>query len=183
MVRRGARPARLGRAGDRPAPRCGHHRALVWSWKAIMNHLQAAPPPLVVDLDGTLVNSDLLIESFFVLARSSPHGLLRVPAWLRAGKATLKAEIARRADLEVADLPYNTALVDFLREQKAGGRTLILATAANEKYARQVAAHLGLFDTVLASDDDTNLGGQEKLDALRRHLDGGAFDYAADHRS
>ncbi len=140
-------------------------------------------PPLVVDLDGTLVNSDLLIESAFVLARHSPQSLVRLPAWLRAGRATLKAEIARRADLGIADLPYNPALIEFLREEKAGGRTLILATAANEKYAHQVADHLGLFDAVLASDDETNLSGQKKLDALNRHLDGGAFDYAADHEA
>src|SRR5699024_6978752 len=119
--------------------------------------------------------------SFFVLARCSPHSLIRLPAWLLAGKATLKAEIARRADLGIADLPYNSALLDFLREEKARGRMLILATAANEKYARQVADHLDLFDSVLASDDETNLSGRRKLDALEHHLNGSAFDYAADH--
>lgn len=136
--------------------------------------------PLVVDLDGTLVNSDLLIESAFLVAHTRPQSLLKLPGWLRAGKATLKAQLARRADLGIADLPYDQRLVEFLREQKAAGRRLILATASNEKYAHQVADHLGLFDTVLASDDTTNLAGQAKLDALRDHLDGGEFDYAAD---
>ncbi|GAB3670242.1 UbiA family prenyltransferase [Salinisphaera aquimarina] len=138
------------------------------------------PVPLVVDLDGTLVNSDLLIESAFMVAHRSPHSLVKLPNWLRSGKATLKAELARRADLGIADLPYNEALITFLRAEKANGRTLILATASNEKYAHQVAEHLGLFDAVLASDARTNLSGQTKLDALRAHLDGGAFDYAAD---
>ena len=144
-----------------------------------MSDSQSAPP-LVVDLDGTLVNSDLLVESAFVLAKRSPQSLLKLPGWLRGGKARLKAEIARRADLGIAELPYNEALIAYLRGQKETGRTLILATAANERYARAVADHLGLFDTVLASDDHTNLSGQAKLDALRAHLDGGAFDYAAD---
>src|SRR5699024_10371393 len=169
MVCRGAGSAGARPAGNRPAPWSDRCRILQ-SRQAIVSTLQAEPP-LVVDLDGTLVNSDLLIESFFVLARRSPHSLWGGRGWRRAGKATLKAEIARRADLAVADLPYNTALVDYLREQKAAGRTLILATAANEKYARQVADHIGLFDSVLASDNETNLSGQKKLDALRRHLD------------
>jgi len=136
--------------------------------------------PLVVDLDGTLVNSDLLIESAFLVAHTRPQSLLKVPRWLRAGKATLKAQLARRAAIAVEDLPYNRPLIEFLEAEKASGRRLILATASNQKYADQIADHLGLFDTVLASTDTVNLAGQAKLDALREHLDGGAFDYAAD---
>ncbi|MES1927147.1 UbiA family prenyltransferase [Salinisphaera sp. T31B1] len=150
-----------------------------------MNSTNTAPKaddvPLVVDLDGTLVNSDLLIESAFMVAHTSPHSLLGIPRWLGTGKAKLKAELARRADLGIADLPYDKRLIALLEHEKANGRTLILATASNEKYARQVAEHLGLFDAVLASDEHTNLSGQTKLDALRDHLNGGAFDYAADH--
>jgi 4-hydroxybenzoate polyprenyltransferase len=137
--------------------------------------------PLVVDIDGTLVHSDLLVESAFVLAKNSPQSLLRLPGWLRAGKATLKAEIASRADLGIADLPYNRALIKYLQQEKAKGRRLILATAANEKYAHQVAEHLQLFDAVLASDAQTNLAGDKKLAAIRAEVGDEPFDYAADH--
>lgn len=150
--------------------------------EALMRGEQPRLAPLAVDLDNTLVNSDLLVESAFVLARRRPQSLLKMPGWLRAGKAHLKAEIARRADIQIADLPYNRPLIDFLREQKATGRELILATAANEKYAHQVADHLGLFDTVLASTAQVNLSGQKKLEAIQTHVGNGAdFDYAADH--
>jgi 4-hydroxybenzoate polyprenyltransferase len=138
-------------------------------------------PPLVVDLDGTLVNTDLLVESAFVLVHRQPASVLQIPTWLRAGRARFKAEIAARAELGIAELPYNTPLIEYLRAEKATGRTLILATASNEKYAHQVAAHLGLFDTVLASDAQANLSGQAKLDAITHHLNGGVFDYAGDH--
>lgn len=137
--------------------------------------------PLVVDVDGTLVHSDLLVESAFVLAKSSPISLLRLPAWLRAGRAPLKARIAERADLGIEHLPYNEALIAYLREEKAKGRELILATAANEKYARQIADHLQLFDAVLASDAHTNLSGRAKLDAIRAQVGEREFDYAGDH--
>lgn len=137
--------------------------------------------PLVVDIDGTLVHSDLLVESAFVLARRSPQNLVRLPGWLRAGKATLKAEIARRADLGIENLPYNQPLIAYLRREKDNGRRLILATAANEKYAHQVAEHLQLFDAVLASDAQTNLAGDKKLAAIRAEVGDTSFDYAADH--
>lgn len=140
-----------------------------------------ADVPLVVDIDGTLVHSDLLVESAFVLAKSSPQSLIRLPAWLRAGRATLKAEIAQRADLGIEELPYNRALITYLEEEKAKGRRLILATAANEKYAQQIAAHLQLFDAVLASDARTNLSGEDKLAAIRGEVGEAPFDYAADH--
>ncbi|MDA3921061.1 MAG: UbiA family prenyltransferase [Salinisphaera sp.] len=143
---------------------------------------QATLPPLAVDLDNTLVNSDLLVESAFVLARTRPQSLLKIPGWLRAGKSRLKAEIAHRADIGIADLPYNQPLIEFLEKQKATGRELILATSSNERYAHQVADHLHLFDTVLASTADVNLSGQAKLDAIQAHLGNDKpFDYAADH--
>lgn len=142
---------------------------------------QARDAALVVDLDGTLVHTDLLIESAFVLAREQPYNLLRLPAWLKRGKATLKDEIAARAQLDVAHLPYNRELVDFLTEEKQRGRRIVLATAANHRYAHQVAEHLELFDDVLASDAHTNLSGEDKLAAIRELLGETPFDYAADH--
>lgn len=136
---------------------------------------------LVVDLDGTLVQTDLLIESAFVLARERPQALVRLPGWLKRGKATLKNEIAARAELDVTNLPYNQELRDYLTEEKQRGRRIVLATAANHRYAHQVARHLELFDDVLASDAHTNLSGENKLAAIRELLDGAPFDYAADH--
>lgn len=136
---------------------------------------------LVVDLDGTLVQTDLLIESAFVLARERPQTLIRLPGWLKRGKATLKNEIATRAELDVVHLPYNRELLDHLAEEKQRGRRLVLATAANHRYAHQVAEHLRLFDDVLASDAQTNLSGENKLTAIRELLDDAPFDYAADH--
>lgn len=142
---------------------------------------QARDAALVVDLDGTLVQTDLLIESAFALARERPCQLVCLPVWLKRGKATLKDEIAARAGLDVAHLPYNRELLDFLTREKQRGRRIVLATAANHRYAQQVAEHLELFDDVLASDAHTHLSGENKLAAIRELLGDTAFDYAADH--
>lgn len=133
--------------------------------------------PLAVDLDGSLLRSDLLIESLFVLARQRPLQLLRLPLWWLGGRARLKRKLAQLAMPDIYSLPYRTEVLGYLREQKAMGRTLVLATAADERLARAIAAHLDLFDAVLASDGHRNLGGQAKRAALAQRFGEHAFDY------
>ncbi|CAM4009789.1 UbiA family prenyltransferase [Corallococcus sp. ZKHCc1 1396] len=132
--------------------------------------------PLAVDLDGTLVRTDTLHENLLVLFKHAPWLLLLAPLWVLRGKAFFKAEVARRARLDVTALPYNEEVLAFLREEHARGRRLILATAADRRIADAVAAHLGLFSDVLASEAGVNLSGTRKLARLREVL--GTFDYA-----
>lgn len=133
--------------------------------------------PLCVDLDGTLVKSDTLVDSLFVLARTRPFRLFALPAQLLRGKAAFKAYVSQQVTLDVAHLPYNGKLLQFLIEERDRGRTLYLATGADERLAQRVADHLGIFQGVLASDGATNLTGNHKLDGLRRHLGAEEFDY------
>lgn len=138
----------------------------------------AGEPPLFVDLDGTLIKSDLLIESFFALAMKDPRCLLLVPFWLLRGKAHLKEKIAERVDLDPSLLPFNSAFLDFLRDEAGKGRALILATASDQRLARMVADHLGIFQDVLASDGRSNMTGERKLQAILGASGQGRFDYA-----
>lgn len=128
----------------------------------------AALPALCVDLDGTLVKSDTLVDSTLVLARQHPKLLLRIPGWLFQGKAALKRHITSSVSLDVAHLPYNRELLQFLEQQHAEGRPLYLATAADSVLAQRIADHLGIFQGVLASDGALNLAGHNKLAAFRQ---------------
>ena len=136
---------------------------------------------LCVDLDGTLIRSDLLLESFLLLLQRNPLYLLLVPLWLLGGKAKLKAEIAKRVELDPQALPYSTAFVQWLREQKAQGRKLWLCTASDARLAAQVAAHVGCFDGVLSSDGQRNLAGHHKAQALVAQFGERGFDYCGNH--
>jgi 4-hydroxybenzoate polyprenyltransferase/phosphoserine phosphatase len=136
------------------------------------------PIPLCVDLDGTLIRTDVLLESFLGLVKASPLRAVRALYGLRRGRAEFKQGIADQVDLDASVLPYDDEVVEFLREERAGGRHIVLATATNEKYARQIAEHVGLFDEVLASDSKTNLSAERKLDRLRSRFGSGKFDYA-----
>jgi 4-hydroxybenzoate polyprenyltransferase/phosphoserine phosphatase len=137
--------------------------------------------PLCVDLDGTLVRTDTLVEGMLALA-----GGLRFATLLGAfagGRAALKARVAAVAPTDPALLPYNEALLDYLRAQRAAGRRIVLATAANEDVARRVADHLGLFDEVIASSATRNLKGAAKAAALVARFGRGGFAYAGDARA
>jgi phosphoserine phosphatase len=142
----------------------------------------ANPVPLCVDLDGTLIRSDLFVESLFALLRKNVAYLFLVPVWLMRGKAYLKQQIAERVDLDVTLLPYHGLFLDYLREQRAAGRRLVLVTATHQKYAREVAAHVGLFEEVLATDGTANLAGTDKRARLTAEYGGRGYDYAGNSR-
>lgn len=134
---------------------------------------------LVVDLDGTLTPTDTLVESVIQLIKQSPFNFVRVIVWLFLGRAGFKGKIASRVSIAVDVLPYRQPLVDYLHEEKRKGRTIVLATAAHRSIADKVAAHLRVFDTVLATDTSNNLKGRSKLKAIQANY-GRNFVYAGD---
>ncbi len=138
--------------------------------------------PLCVDLDGTLVKNDTLVDSLLVMVRTHSQALLSVPGWILKGKATLKREVTERVELDAAHLPYNKPVLAYLEQQKSLGRSLFLATGADRVLAERVARHLGIFDGVLASDGATNLTGHNKLASFERRFGAGGFDYIGNAR-
>jgi 4-hydroxybenzoate polyprenyltransferase/phosphoserine phosphatase len=133
--------------------------------------------PLCVDLDGTLVKSDTLVDSLLVLTRNHPFLLLNLPGQVLRGKAAFKAFVTENVALDVAHLPYNRKLLQFLQKEHAQGREIYLATGADVRLARRVADHLGIFQEVLASDGTRNLTGNKKLDSLRNRFGNRDFVY------
>ena len=136
----------------------------------------AAEVPLCVDLDGTLVKSDTLVDAVLLLMRQQPQTPLHWPGWVSKGRAGFKREVTSRAVVEVEHLPYNKPLLAFLWAEHERGRRIYLATAADIGFAEQVAAHVGLFDGVLASDGTMNLAGKNKLVAFQERFPDG-FSY------
>jgi len=142
----------------------------------------AAAIPLCVDLDGTLIRTDMLHETVLLLARKSPPALLHLPVWLARGKARLKHHIAERVEIDAATLPYQPDVLGLIRAAHEEGRPVILATAAPAAVAEKIAAHIGLFDEVLSSTGDLNLSGRNKADALVARFGERGFDYIGNHR-
>lgn len=145
-------------------------------------HSSASPLPLCVDLDGTLVKSDTLVDTVLVLARQNPAAVLRFPGWVAGGKAQFKRRVSSLAHIDVERLPYNRPLLEYLREEHAKGREIWLATGADTLLAERVAAHLRLFAGVMASDGAVNLTGRNKLAAFEQRFPTG-FCYIGNGRA
>ncbi|MBV8063072.1 MAG: UbiA family prenyltransferase [Nevskia sp.] len=139
-------------------------------------------PPLCVDLDGTLLRGDSLVEACLALLKQHPWQVLLLPLWLLRGRAVLKAEVFGRVQLDAASFPYNAAFLDWLRQQKAEGRRLVLCTGSDQSIATAVAAHLGLFEAAIGSDGVSNLSGSGKRERLTADYGAQGYDYAGNHR-
>jgi len=139
--------------------------------------------PLVVDLDGTLVNTDMLHESVLKVLRNRPLDTFRIPFWLFKGKAALKQFLASRAEFHPHSLPYNLELLEWLKQQKSLGRKLILCTASDKSIAAPIAEYLEIFDEVIASDGSTHLMGKRKAEALEQRFGRAGFDYVGNSKA
>jgi phosphoserine phosphatase len=139
-------------------------------------------PLLFVDLDGTLVSNDTLHASLWQLVLRRPWLALWLPIWVLGGKAYFKDRVAAVATDLLGPLPYRAEVLRYIRAEVDQGRPVVLATAANFRVAEKVARELGLFADVLASTDQLNLSGRQKLAKIREYCGGRPFAYMGDHR-
>jgi 4-hydroxybenzoate polyprenyltransferase len=138
--------------------------------------------PLVVDLDGSLVRTDMLYESFFASVKGGfAHHWSALDA-LRRGKASLKAYLAGSGMTDYGLLPYNSGVLDLVRDAKSKGRRVYLATASDRRHAEGIAAHFGMFDGVFSSDGVVNLSGNAKARLLIDTFGDRGFDYVGNNK-
>ena len=130
--------------------------------------------PLCVDLDGTLIKTDLLLESLLKLIKKNPLAVFLFPFWLLRGKANFKSQIAKRVDISANTLPYNQEVIEYI---KCNSRKTILVTGTNWRLASRVAEYLGIFHDVAASDEHINLTKANKRDHLVERFGENGFDY------
>jgi 4-hydroxybenzoate polyprenyltransferase len=132
---------------------------------------------LVIDLDGTLLHTDLFYESYF---NSLSNGFQYFWSFCQAffrGKAPLKAALAGASQIKYELLSYNDDVLALINDARAKGRSVYLATASDVTHAEAVAAKLGVFDGVFASDGVINLRGDKKAEKLTEAFGAGGFDY------
>src|SRR6478735_8357487 len=161
--------------------------------EAIRKHRQAADRaaaisalplsmPLVLDLDGTLIAGDLLYKSFFSILRRNPLIVFSCAAWLLGGRAVLKRQLALRSRIDWDRVRFHQDVVALAIREKAAGRAVVLATAADAVLADRLASLLPCIDQVFASDGEQNLKGPAKAELLGRMYPDG-FIYAGDSKS
>ncbi|TFU03182.1 UbiA family prenyltransferase [Polymorphobacter arshaanensis] len=139
-----------------------------------------APVPLAVDVDGTLLMTDLLHESALQFVARHPFQTPRLFGWLTQGKAALKAQLADRVDPGVAALPLRPEVVALIRTAQAEGRPVYLASASDSRLVEALADHIGGIAGVIGSDGTTNMAGEAKAAQLVARFGRGGFDYVGD---
>jgi 4-hydroxybenzoate polyprenyltransferase len=144
---------------------------------------QLADVPLVIDLDGTLIKVDLLQEAFVQLSVTRPLVALRTLLKLRDGRAAFKAAVAEHPFPDPSTLPVDETVLEVVREARAAGREVYLATAADRRFAEAVAGTIGAFAGIFASDGKTNLKGEAKADRLVAAFGPRGFDYIGNDAS
>ena len=137
--------------------------------------------PLIVDLDHTLIDTDLLFLSSLGVLSKKPWLIGHYFFWLSKGKGFLKDQLVRRFEINIPELPYNENVISYIIERKKQGCKIFLATASHKNYAFAVAKHLKIFDDVMATNKDFNLSSQNKADTLVSRYGEKNFDYMGDH--
>ena len=139
--------------------------------------------PLCVDLDGTLIYNDVTLIAYGDYIYGDQFKMLKVLSWLaKGGRAYMKHRFAEEVDISPGELTYNTALLEYIKEQKNVGVKVFLATACNKKYADTVAEYIGVFDGVFASDEYVNLRAHSKANKLVEEFGEYGFSYAGNSK-
>jgi 4-hydroxybenzoate polyprenyltransferase/phosphoserine phosphatase len=133
-----------------------------------------------VDLDGTILRTDLFAEAVLQLLRKNIFSIFKILFWVIQGRAYAKEKVAQAIDLDVAHLPFEQQLLEYLRYQKGLGKHVILLTASHFDYATRVAQYLDLFDEVIATQGSNNMKGPRKLAAIKARIGDLPFAYAGD---
>lgn len=135
---------------------------------------------LVVDLDGTLIRSDMLFESFWSGLSADWRSPFTGLVALSRGRAALKQHLSEVSRVDIATLPFDPDVVSYVREHRMRGGRTALVTASDQGLAERIAEHLGIFDEVHGSDGMRNLKGKAKADFLKQQLGAAPFSYMGD---
>lgn len=136
--------------------------------------------PLCVDLDGTLLKTDLLYESAIYLLKKNFFYIFLIPFWLLKGRYYLKFKLLEYVSPTIISMPYNESVLNFVKKEKVKGRKIVMVTATAQHLAEKVADFLGLFDEVIGSKDGINLLGPNKANHLINRFGDNKFDYIGD---
>lgn len=132
---------------------------------------------LIVDLDGTLIKTDMLHESFWSSVKRNPSTAFLALISLVYGKAALKDRLSATSDVDVATLPYNQSVIKYIEEHRLEGGKSVLITGSSQAYADKVSGYLKLFDEAYGTRDGNNLTGKAKRDFIHDFLGFKSFSY------
>ena len=136
--------------------------------------------PLVIDIDQTLLRTDMLLESFWIAVGKDAVGALKCTWRHIRERARLKHEMSLLSELDVSRLPVNEAVLELAQNAMREGREVILASGSDQALVDKLGERLGISGAHLGSNVTVNLTGSAKRDALVERYGENGFDYVGD---
>ncbi|HKQ10861.1 MAG TPA: UbiA family prenyltransferase [Rhizomicrobium sp.] len=133
---------------------------------------------LYVDIDGTLLRTDLLHEAAWRHVKTAPWRIFTLLRLALKGPAPLKTFLARKIQFDPATLPYERAVTELIARRKTQGGRTVLITASHRTYASRIAEYLDLPGGGYGSSNRLNLKGAAKLSRIQALNQGREFVYA-----
>lgn len=142
-----------------------------------MNVEKANNVPLCVDLDGTLIYTDSILEATILAVKHKPWLIFVLFFWILKGKNYFKHNVLLIAKPDAELLPYNQDVIDLIKQAKSEGRRIVLTTASLEDVAVDVNNYLNLFDQLIFSTETHNNRSSNKTNTLIEKFGRENFDY------
>ncbi|MEM6275420.1 MAG: UbiA family prenyltransferase [Pseudomonadota bacterium] len=138
--------------------------------------------PLYLDVDGTLLKTDLLYEAFWAGLGQAPLATMAAVLKYWREPAALKAALAAIVSLRYDLMPVREEIRAMAADAGAEGHSVRLASASNFEWVEGVAMANGIEGPHVASDARSNMAGAAKADALRAAHGERGYIYAGDGR-
>lgn len=135
---------------------------------------------ICVDLDYTLISTDILIEQIIKFLKRNPFKIFLLVIWFFKSKRYLKKKLFENVKVDYLNLPYREEVINFIKQEKERNKKVVLITATYYEIANQINSQLKIFDEVYGSNENISLKGKNKEKFLVGKFGIGAFSYIGD---
>lgn len=141
-------------------------------------------PVLCVDLDGTLIRTDVLHESLLLAVKARPEILLRLPFWFASGRRALSQRLTSTLEGSnpLAFSPIQAEVAALVSAARRAGKEIVLLSDHDPE---PIAHHFeppGMFDEVIGVPDDIDQPTDAKAAMLSSRYPSG-FAYVGNDRA
>ena len=146
-------------------------------------HLKNKYKILAVDLDHTLIDTDMIWEGLkYILIR----GIYNLPKLILLltfkGKTYAKKFLFDKTNIDIKTLPFNKGVINFINQHKSDYNHIILISGSYHMYVEKIAEHLDIFDSSVGTTLGTNMISENKILFLNQKFKNFVFDYIGDNK-
>lgn len=136
--------------------------------------------PLCVDLDNTLIKTDIMFEASIKLLQKNPIKFIIFLYKFFISKSDGKFYLSNNIEIDSKFIPLNEEVLNFCKQRYNAGHEVFIATGAPEKYALSICEQFNFVKNVYSSNEKTNLVSTNKRKLLTSLFGEKGYDYIGD---